>query len=549
MKKNCVISGEVFEIPPEDIKFYRSAGLPLPTLCPQERHRRRITFRNFRNLYHRKCDGTGKKILSMYDADAPFPVYESSYWWTDSWSALDYGREINFNRPFFVQYKELANQVPHFNLSHVRTENCTYSNMVIDAKNCYLVFGCVRDEDCLYGHIVWDSQNCVDNLYAYRCQWCSHNIDVVDCYDVHFSFETSGSQESYFLYDCAHCKNCFGCFNLRNKQYCIFNRQLSPEAYQEELKKYFPLSWTGIARISRQVEEAHKKQAISPHMFGLLNENVSGNHIYGSRNTFESFDAKNCEDAKHLFTAFGVRDSSDMSFIGASCEFCYECLTTGGSNDVWFSHGLNNCQNSFYSEFCYYSHDVFGCNGLRNAAYCIFNRQYSKEDYSQLKNRLIDHMKRTGEWGEYFPSSLSPYAYNESIAQEYMPLTKEEVLRRGLHWKEEQNNIVSQASAHLPPEFINQCGDDILNQTYTCQSTGKPFRIIKAELDFYRRINLPLPRLCPEARHLDRMKKRLPRRLRSGHCGSCGMEIASAYEAPRQGRVYCEKCYLGALYD
>ena len=32
-------------------------------------------------------------------------------------------------------------------------------------------------------------------------------------------------------------------------------------------------------------------------------------------------------------------------------------------------------------------------------------------------------MMITGEWGEFFPSSLSPFGYNETVAQEYFPLT------------------------------------------------------------------------------------------------------------------------------
>ena len=33
-------------------------------------------------------------------------------------------------------------------------------------------------------------------------------------------------------------------------------------------------------------------------------------------------------------------------------------------------------------------------------------------------------MKSTGEWGEFFPHELSPFGYNETVAQEYFPLNE-----------------------------------------------------------------------------------------------------------------------------
>lgn len=55
----------------------------------------------------------------------------------------------------------------------------------------------------------------------------------------------------------------------------------------------------------------------------------------------------------------------------------------------------------------------------------VFNILYSQQEYDALVPKIIDHMKSTGEWGEFFPHQLSPYAYNETIAQEYFPLNPE----------------------------------------------------------------------------------------------------------------------------
>lgn len=31
-------------------------------------------------------------------------------------------------------------------------------------------------------------------------------------------------------------------------------------------------------------------------------------------------------------------------------------------------------------------------------------------------------MQLTGEWGEFFPHELSPFCYNETVAQDYFPI-------------------------------------------------------------------------------------------------------------------------------
>lgn len=81
-----------------------------------------------------------------------------------------------------------------------------------------------------------------------------------------------------------------------------------------------------------------------------------------------------------------------------------------------------NIHNVLYSLHCSASSNLFGCIGLRNKEYCIFNKQYTKEEYNALVPQIIEHMKKTGEWGKFFHPSLSPFGYNETVANEYFPV-------------------------------------------------------------------------------------------------------------------------------
>ena len=98
------------------------------------------------------------------------------------------------------------------------------------------------------------------------------------------------------------------------------------------------------------------------------------------------------------------------------------------------------------------------------------------------------------------------------------------------------------------PESISDIPDDILNWAIECEITKKPFRIIKQELEFYRKHNLPIPRRHPDQRHLDRMKQRNPRKLFDRKCDKCGKEMKTTYPPEREEIVYCEGCYNKEVY-
>ena len=88
---------------------------------------------------------------------------------------------------------------------------------------------------------------------------------------------------------------------------------------------------------------------------------------------------------------------------------------------------------------CHHCQNCFGCVGLKNKSYCIFNKQYSKQEYNELVPKIIEHMKHphpqplshrervAEERGEFFPARYSPYAYNETNAYDYFPLSREEI--------------------------------------------------------------------------------------------------------------------------
>ncbi|MFA7681479.1 MAG: hypothetical protein WCX61_00445 [Candidatus Peribacteraceae bacterium] len=557
MQKDCANCGSKFEITDDDLQYYekispiiseRTYQILPPTYCPQCRQQRRYAIRNERNLYKRKCDFCKKDILSMYSADKPFPVYCPECWWSDKWHATHSARDFDFSKSFFEQFVELQKEVPRISLYLVNSENCNYCNFVGDCKRCYLSFGSVYSEDCLYGSAYY-SKDCVDNLVTRECELCYECTDSRKLYQCLFCQDCYNSSDLLYCYDMQGCSECIACASLRNKKYHIGNKPLSQEQY-EAIRKEIDLC-NLVHRQKWQKELNLVKQAVIHHYMPSSNvQNVSGTHIYNSKNTFQSFFVDRCEDCAYCMQVVDLKDCHDNNYTEEN-ECCNEYLGMYGAKNTHFSTFSRHTYEVYFSEYCINSKNCFGCAGIRDRNYCIFNKEYSKEEYEKLIPKIIEHMKSTGEFGEFFPVSLSPFAYNESVAQEYFPLSKEEVFKRGWKWrdqKDEMPKVEKIIPAEKLPDSIDDIPDDILNWAIECEATRRPFRIIKQELDFYRQMKLPIPHYHPDERHKRRMMLRNPRKLWDRTCAKCKKEIQTTYSPERPEMVYCEECYLKEVY-
>lgn len=138
--KTCAVSGAKFPVYQSDLDFYAKISptfaeqrfeIPAPTLCPEERQRRRLSFRNERKLYKRTCDATGKNIISIYSPDKSYTVYDQAYRWSDKRDPMGYGFEFDFSKTFTENFSELMLVVPTMNLfvtPDATENNCIYVN-------------------------------------------------------------------------------------------------------------------------------------------------------------------------------------------------------------------------------------------------------------------------------------------------------------------------------------------------------------------------------------------------------------------------------------
>lgn len=245
-RKTCTVSGQPFAIFQSDLDFYTKisptfAGqkfqIPTPTLCPEERQRRRLMRRNERKLYRRKCDATGESIISYVSPDKSYPVYKREVWFSDVFNPLDYGRDFDFSKTFAENFQELLNIVPRYSVQQQDPmQNSDYCNCASNCKNCYYIFDSDFNEDSLFSNVLRRSRRCIDCSFCDTCDGCYECISCRECYQSFASQYCIGCSNCIRCYDCVKCSFCYGCHGLQNKTYCIFNKQYTKEEYFEQLK-------------------------------------------------------------------------------------------------------------------------------------------------------------------------------------------------------------------------------------------------------------------------------------------------------------------------
>ncbi|MDA1060386.1 MAG: hypothetical protein O3B47_01185 [bacterium] len=559
MQKTCKQCGSGFQIPQEDMEFYKRIAvkvgdkkieMPSPTLCFACRHQKRLAFRNEMFLYHRKCDHSGKQIISMYSPDKPYQIYDQHIWWSDDWDPFEYGQEFDFSRPFFEQYRELQLKVPRMSVNNINAENSDYCNLSLNDKNCYLVFTADDNEDCAYGRFFDRNYRSFDCDYTYDSIDCYECMDMAKCNGCSYSHKCVNSSGLFLCYNMIGCHDCIGSANLRNKQHYIFNESYTPEEYEKKKADMALSTHSGLENARKQYEESLEKQ---PRKYlEIVNcEDSLGDYLRDCKNAQYCYNGFGLEDCKYMINCWKAKDCYDWDFVGATgSELCHE-MGSSAYNMVncHFCNGCwENCSEIYYAELCLNSKNLFGCISLRHKQYCILNKQYSREEYEELLPRIIEHMKNSGEWGEFFPIELSTFAYNETVAAEYFPLEKAESEKRGWGWIDDDTGKMYSGPNYEIPDDIKDVEDGICKEILICEETGKPYKIIPQELRFCKMKGLPVPKVSPRQRHKSRMTLRNPLHLWERKCDKCNADIRTTYEPKRPEPVYCEKCYREEVY-
>jgi hypothetical protein len=105
----------------------------------------------------------------------------------------------------------------------------------------------------------------------------------------------------------------------------------------------------------------------------------------------------------------GAKECYDIAGAGLKSSLLYETTSSINSQRTFFSYRIYNSQDVQYSRECSDCDHIFACVGLRSKKYCIFNKQYSKDEYNELVPKIIKHAKEV----PYSSSRGQEYRYGE----------------------------------------------------------------------------------------------------------------------------------------
>ena len=559
--RQCNKCQQNFSLGQDDFSFYEkmsakggsaSGGkVPPPKVCPDCRFKMRAVFRNEMTLYSgRKCGMCGKSVISMYNPKLPYIIYCKECYLSDKWDPFDYGAEYDFSKSFFEQFKELLERTPKSMVFIGEPSvNSEYTNVAGANKDCYFLFNASYNENVMYSRGLNNSRDTLDGYFNYQIENCYEIVNGHLSNNIIFGQNSSGDLDSYFLLNTSGCQNCFGCVNIRHGNHQYFNQKLPAEEYQKKIAEF-----KGSFEQMEKAKEKFKKHALKfPQRAdtNIKSTNSSGNYLFECKNVQSSFECQKCEDSKYCFSVLNVKDSYDLIGRGLNSEMLLEGVAAGsGSQRIIGCYAIDHCLDVEYSFDLRSCMNCFGCDSLRNAKNCILNKKYSEEKYKEIREYIVRELTESDQYGLFFPPELAPFAYNESIAQDNFPLTKEEVTASGFRWEDDVQKTEGKETLKPEniPDHIKNVPDSITKEILRCVDCNRNYKITEQEFSFYKKMILPIPRKCFYCRHQDRIVRRGPYKFWNRNCAKCQKEIITNYAPDRPETIYCEKCYQAEVY-
>lgn len=556
-----------------------------PKLDPTARMIRRMMLRNERWLYSTKSDISNNNIPTMYHPSTWIKSITAEEW--ETIDTVDYGQKYDFSLTFLEQFTELFYKVPKVWLITVNNENWKYDNFSSDNKNTFLNADIMYSENVSYSTTIKNVKNWYDLLQVndsdlvYDCL-CSRNL--TKCINVRYS---SNCYDSGFSVTCRNCSHCRFCDNLENKSNYVFNKPATQEKINKIKNMMKTYDWYQKLQNIFQTELWDK--IIRPDSWVVNCENTIWSTIYNSQNAFMCFDSYDVQDCRYWLVSEYNTDCMDTTIFNRNSNWVYQAVCG------WYltkSHVCITWRESsymYFCDFCLNCEYMIWCCGMKNKKYCILNKQYSKEERFELASKIIKQLQ--DEWlrWEFFPPEFSPFPYNDTVAMDYFPVKKvvdsswkilqaenkewfgiitvldknksisdaildlwwEEKIKIKRRTKDHDIKISSNLNiikAQDLPEDINYVSDSICSKIILCSKTLRPYRITKLELDFYRKMQIALPRLHQDVRHKRRTLMRPPRVLYYRYSDKSGEETVSNYHKNVSFKVYTQKEYEKIMY-
>jgi hypothetical protein len=553
-ERTCALTGEKWFMTEEEISWFKRFNVPPSPYSPRVRLWHNAAFYTVFQWWWNKHFYTSEPVLTYIHPASGVRVLPDKEWFAKDFSEINL--PYSAERSFFEIFSELYYAIPANATANGKDPQNSIATVSLGDVDSYFVTGC-RSKNCYYSIDCLDSENSMDSSAGNNLSEClgiSHSSRLSKCF---FVFESYDCLNSSFLFDCRNCEYCFGATNQRNKKYLFFNKQLTKDAWKDEVAKINLGSYKELVEAKKRYIELVKNEAVWPDSFGDQTVNSTGDYLNKCSDCQACFYGFNAHDNYYCYgvyegsgNAFStvIPGSNNYQVLGVGSYNCRFCLQPQRSDD------LEYCRNCYDCEHC------FGCVGLYRKRFHIFNRPYEEDDYWQKVDELKGKMLERGEYGRPIPMSLSSSYFPESGLVSYLGaelnqwditgIKKFDASAEGAYGESRMVGKDVVKVDLLPDDIKDLNPDEWLKRPIADPLTGRPFTLLKAEIDFYKKYNIAAPRRHFVSRMQELMSTMNTGWIEKTACHACQKVTTVALNKTyRNKKTLCHDCYLKYLEE
>lgn len=291
---------------------------------------------------------------------------------------------MKFNE-FYSQYLTLKSSVPLPPTHSHSNENSDYVSYSYRCKNCYYCFDSADCKNCMYCFDCIKSTDIIDGDYCVDSEQLYESVDAYKCFNSAYLNYCARVYDSYFCRNCFDSHDLFGCVDLTQKQYCIFNKQYTKEDYQNTVKELLKVSPESHLK---KLEELIRQHPIGPTYVSHSENSDFGNQVHYCANCYLCFDTARSADLAYTYDTAYCTNSMDLTYC-YKAELCYECTDSAKIYNCDFVEWSSECFDSAYLTNCKDCHNCFGCVEIAHKRFCVLNKQYSEEEYKKIIGEIV----------------------------------------------------------------------------------------------------------------------------------------------------------------
>jgi hypothetical protein len=547
----CELTGEKWMMTEEEISWYRKFNVPPSKRSPLTRLKQlAANFTIFQWWYHKHP--SGKQVLSGLNPNSGIKAIPDKEWFDSDFSSIT----SNFDpaKPFFDQFRTLQVQVPvNASRNLIEPENSIALTSLGDI-NSYLVMASSMKN----GFLSIDAFDCEDSGLVAFCDKTNGCYDAALCNRIHnctYARHSNDCVECTFVFDCRNCEFCFGATNKRNRKYLWFNEQLSEKEWKRRRTEVDLGNRRQFDAFKQQFEQLMRDQTVWPENFNEKAENCVGEYLWDVTDAHETyFSLKNSRDLFHVFVSFN--EAQRMAFVGGSilCSDMFGSVVNSRSSNCRYVYAMVGCQNMEYSMNCFNCENCFGCIGLQRKKFCIFNKQYSEEDFWKKVDEIKSAMLDRGEYGECFPAYFAASYFYESGAAVLFGCDKTDAQQLGVADYDPNANGASgygevdpnaKQTSEIPASLADINVEDWAGKPIFDPAINRQFSFLKPELEFYHKKRIAPPKEHFITRMITLLKQMNSAIFENQACAKCSKEIrvAKCFGYPER-TIFCKSCYL-----